>query len=105
VPATLEAVCLKAMAKRPADRYSTAAEFARALQRAIWRWRLASPDTVVAACVASLMTAILITVIFIMERAGVPTGLGLAVIAGIGLIGESVLLIAWQRSEGRWRHL
>jgi hypothetical protein len=35
VPAGVERVCLKGMAKRPADRYTTAADFAEALRQAV----------------------------------------------------------------------
>jgi hypothetical protein len=35
IPAALEAICLKALAKRPADRYPTATAFAQALEEAL----------------------------------------------------------------------
>jgi serine/threonine-protein kinase len=59
VPAALEAVCLKAMAKRPEDRYQTAAEFRADLERARAGQRVAAGPAAVGAATAALATTVL----------------------------------------------
>src|SRR6516165_8398258 len=57
VPRGLERICLKAMAADPGQRYGSAAEFRRALQR--WRRGLATRP-VAAACVLALAAAVVL---------------------------------------------
>ncbi len=63
VPVALEQVCLKAMAKRPEDRYQTAAE----MQRDLNRVRVGDPVTVVPGLVVGEVTA------RVMKNAASPT--------------------------------
>src|SRR5918999_568894 len=58
VPASLEAVCLKAMAKRPEDRYQTAAEFRADLERARAGQRVAAGPAAGAATAAMATTTL-----------------------------------------------
>ena len=59
VPQALEAVCLKAMAKRPEDRYQTAAELRADLQRARAGQRTAAGPAAAAAATAAMATTVL----------------------------------------------
>jgi eukaryotic-like serine/threonine-protein kinase len=59
VPASLEAVCLKAMAKRPEDRYQTAAEFRADLLRARAGQRVAAGPGTTGAATAAMATTVL----------------------------------------------
>jgi tRNA A-37 threonylcarbamoyl transferase component Bud32 len=59
VPPALEAVCLKAMAKRPEDRYQTAAEFRADLARARAGQRVAAGPAAAGAATAAMATAML----------------------------------------------
>jgi eukaryotic-like serine/threonine-protein kinase len=59
VPASLEAVCLKAMAKRPDDRYQTAAEFRADLERARAGQRVAAGAATAGGATAAAATTML----------------------------------------------
>jgi serine/threonine-protein kinase len=59
VPAALEAVCLKAMAKRPEDRYQTAVELRQDLDRARAGQRVAAGAATTAPATAAMATAVL----------------------------------------------
>jgi eukaryotic-like serine/threonine-protein kinase len=59
VPPSLEAVCLKAMAKRPEDRYQTAAEFRADLERARAGQRTAAGPAAAGAATAAMATTVL----------------------------------------------
>jgi eukaryotic-like serine/threonine-protein kinase len=59
VPPSLEAVCLKAMAKRPEDRYQTAAEFRADLMRARSGQRTAAGPAAAGAATAATATTVL----------------------------------------------
>jgi serine/threonine-protein kinase len=59
VPPALEAVCLKAMAKRPEDRYQTAAEFRADLERARSGRRTAAGPAAAGAATAAMATTVL----------------------------------------------
>src|SRR4029453_16772681 len=59
VPPSLEAVCLKAMAKRPEDRYQTAAEFRADLERARAGQRVAAGPGAAGAAPAAMATTML----------------------------------------------
>jgi predicted Ser/Thr protein kinase len=59
VPPSLEAVCLKAMAKRPEDRYQTAAEFRADLERARAGQRVAAGPGAAGAATAAMATTVL----------------------------------------------
>jgi len=59
VPPSLEAVCLKAMAKRPEDRYQTAAEFRADLERARAGQRTAAGPAAGGAATAAMATTVL----------------------------------------------
>jgi predicted Ser/Thr protein kinase len=59
VPPSLEAVCLKAMAKRPEDRYQTAAEFRADLVRARAGQRTAAGPAAAGAATAAMATTVL----------------------------------------------
>ena len=59
VPPALEAVCLKAMAKRPEDRYQTAAEFRADLVRARSGQRTAAGPAAAGAATAAMATTVL----------------------------------------------
>jgi eukaryotic-like serine/threonine-protein kinase len=71
VPAPLEAICLKAMAKRPEDRYQTAAEFRADLARARAGQRVAAGPAAGAAT-AAMATAMLPPVTGDQTAAGYP---------------------------------
>src|SRR5918998_1407430 len=58
IPPSLEAVCLKAMAKRPEDRYQTAAEFRADLERARAGQRVAAGPAAGAATAAMATTTL-----------------------------------------------
>jgi tRNA A-37 threonylcarbamoyl transferase component Bud32 len=70
VPPSLEAVCLKAMAKRPEDRYQTAAELRADLERARAGRRVAAGPAAAGAATAAPATAVL------PPLAGYPGGAG-----------------------------
>lgn len=59
VPSRLDAVCLKALAKNPADRYSTAKDFADALRKAIRRPRRRTALMTLALALVVLVAAFL----------------------------------------------
>jgi eukaryotic-like serine/threonine-protein kinase len=59
VPASLEAVCLQAMAKRPDDRYQTAAEFRADLERARAGQRVAAASAAAGPATAAAATTVL----------------------------------------------
>jgi serine/threonine-protein kinase len=59
VPPSLEAVCLKAMAKRPEDRYQTAAEFRADLVRARTGQRTTAGPAAAGAATAAMATTVL----------------------------------------------
>jgi eukaryotic-like serine/threonine-protein kinase len=59
IPASLEAVCLKAMAKRPEDRYQTAAELRADLERARAGQRVAAGPAAAGAATAAMATTML----------------------------------------------
>jgi serine/threonine-protein kinase len=59
VPPSLEAVCLKAMAKRPENRYQTAAEFRADLERARAGQRTAAGPAAAGAATAAMATTVL----------------------------------------------
>src|SRR5215213_6158053 len=59
VPPSLEAVCLKAMVKRPEDRYQTAAEFRADLERARAGQRTAAGPAAAGAATAAMATTAL----------------------------------------------
>jgi eukaryotic-like serine/threonine-protein kinase len=59
IPPALEAVCLKAMAKRPEDRYQTAAEFRADLERARTGQRVAAGPAAAGAATAAMATTVL----------------------------------------------
>src|SRR5918998_829130 len=59
IPASLEAVCLKAMAKRPEDRYQTAAEFRADLERVRTGQRVAAGPAGAGAATAAMATTTL----------------------------------------------
>src|SRR5918995_887777 len=59
IPASLEAVCLKAMAKRPEDRYQTAAEFRAALERVRAGQRVAAGPAAAGAATAAMAPTML----------------------------------------------
>jgi eukaryotic-like serine/threonine-protein kinase len=79
VPPALEAICLKALAKRPEDRYQTAVELREDLQRArAGEWVRAGPS---AAATAAMATAVLPPLAAHPDAAAAPTAaLGGAVI-------------------------
>jgi len=70
IPPSLEAVCLKAMAKRPEDRYQTAAEFRADLERVRTGQRVAAGPAGGGAATAALATTML------PPLAGYPGGAG-----------------------------
>ena len=59
IPQSLEAVCLKAMAKRPEDRYQTAAELRADLERARAGQRVAAGPAAAGAATAAMATTML----------------------------------------------
>src|SRR5215208_5165271 len=59
VPPALEAVCLKAMAKRPEDRYQTAAEFRADLERVRAGQRVTAGPAAAGAATAAMATTVL----------------------------------------------
>jgi eukaryotic-like serine/threonine-protein kinase len=59
IPPSLEAVCLKAMAKRPEDRYQTAAELRADLERARTGQRVAAGPAAAGAATAAMATTML----------------------------------------------
>jgi eukaryotic-like serine/threonine-protein kinase len=59
VPPALEAVCLKAMAKRPEDRYQTAAEFRADLERARAGRRVTAGPAAAGSATAAMATTVL----------------------------------------------
>jgi eukaryotic-like serine/threonine-protein kinase len=59
VPPSLEAVCLKAMAKRPEDRYQTAAEFRADLERARAGRRVTAGPAAAGAATVAMATTVL----------------------------------------------
>ena len=70
IPASLEAVCLKAMAKRPENRYQTAAEFRADLERVRAGQRVAAGPAAAGAATAAMATTML------PPLAGYPGGAG-----------------------------
>ena len=70
IPPPLEAVCLKAMAKRPEDRYQTAAEFRADLERVRTGQRVAAGPAGAGAATAAMATTML------PPLAGYPGGAG-----------------------------
>ena len=59
IPPPLEAVCLKAMAKRPEDRYQTAAEFRADLERVRSGQRVSAGPVAAGAATAAMATTVL----------------------------------------------
>jgi predicted Ser/Thr protein kinase len=80
IPPSLEAVCLRAMAKRPEDRYQTAAEFRADLERVRTGQRVAAGPAGAGAATAAMATTML------PPMSGYPGGAGDATSAMTGTV-------------------